>query len=98
MTFPALPLVAELDHDLAATAARPQLQRDEDELATALALRNSVALNSFRLRAGLPLRPAKKDVELWHAFLNYRYWLAKYGRRHPHHPINRALSAQGFQS
>lgn len=88
-----------LEQDLANLKARaefallnPPLVTPEDR-AIHLALRNSIARNSWRLKAGLPLRTDQKAVAAWHAWLGYRFWLARWGRRHPHHPINRALVA-----
>jgi hypothetical protein len=93
------PLICSLDQDLAnlreqATFAllNPPLVKPEDR-ELHLALTNSLRRNAWRLKAGLPLRANPKEVETWHAWLGYRFWLARWGRRHPHHPINRALVA-----
>lgn len=58
-----------------------------EDVEVSLALRNTVARNSWRLRAGLPQRQDERAVRLWHTFLDLRAWQAKFRRRHPHNPM-----------
>jgi hypothetical protein len=74
---------AFLEADLRSTDARPSLPADGGDRALELALRTSIRRNAWRAAAGLPLRADPQHVARWHAFLNYRFWLAKYRRRHP---------------
>lgn len=54
-----------------------------DERAIELALRNTIRINAFRLKAGLPLRADRAQVAAWHARLNTNFHLGAFRRNHP---------------
>lgn len=99
MSAPTTDAIREMDIDIANTARardwrslqQPMVEPEDRTLE--LQLRGTDRLFRIRRDCGLPPRANPKDVATWHAWLNYRFWLARYGRRHPHHPINRALVA-----
>ncbi len=61
----------------------------DEERELSIALRNTIGINTWRLKAGLRLRPmdlAFKRATWWRK-LDLLQWQAKYRRRHPHNPI-----------
>lgn len=60
----------------------PRLSTDA-ERALELDLRNTIRRNAWRLKAGLPLQPDRKQVAAWHALLNLRSLLGAWRRNHP---------------
>lgn len=52
----------------------------------ALALRNTIRRNDWRIKAGLPLRPAEQDKRRWAAWLGYLFATAAWRKSHPRQP------------